>query len=166
MKSKIIARIIFFLLIIATLTAIFNFSNQDGQKSKSVSTRVMRQIVDIYPKTKNLTEKEKNQIVEKSQPFIRKTAHFTIYMISGIMMMAFLSTYNVKWYKRIIITCLFGLMYAITDELHQGITGGGRTPRIFDVCIDTLGTLTGATFVLGILLIASKMMNCIRKSSV
>ena len=94
--------------------------------------------------------KKKNKIVEKSQPVIRKTAHFTIYMLFGIMVMGFCSTYDAKWNKRLVITILCGLIYAISDEIHQAITGGGRTPRIFDVCIDTIGTLTGAFIMLGI----------------
>ena len=138
-------------MILCTFTAIFSFSSQDGTQSKSVSRTVMRKIVDIYPKTKGLNEKEKNIIVEKSQPFIRKTAHFTIYMIAGIMIMGFCSTYNVKWNKKLMITLILGIIYAISDELHQGITGGGRTPRIFDVCIDSLGVFTGAFIVLWIL---------------
>lgn len=151
MKKEIIQRTIFLILILCTFATIFSFSSQDGVQSKSVSRTVMRKIVDIYPKTKGLNEKEKNAIVEKAQPFIRKTAHFTIYMIAGIMIMGFCSTYNLKWNKKLIITFLIGFTYAISDELHQGITGGGRTPRIFDIFIDSFGILTGAFIILGVL---------------
>lgn len=151
MKSKIIIRTIFLLLTIYTLVTIFIFSSQDGTKSESVSTMVMRKIVDINPKTRKLSESEKNIIVKKSQPFIRKTAHFTIYMLFGIMVMGFCSTYEAKWNKKLAITILCGLIYAISDEIHQAITGGGRTPRVFDVCIDTMGTLVGSFIMLWIM---------------
>lgn len=160
MTGKLIERIIFIILILATFATIFSFSNQDGTESKSVSRKVMREIVDIYPGTNKLSEKEKNEIVEKMQPFIRKTAHFTIYMIAGIMIMGFISTFDLKWNKRIAVTLLLGVIYAISDEIHQGFTGGGRTPRIFDVCIDSLGVLTGAVIVLGILM----LINYIKKA--
>ena len=151
MNNKVVARVIFLILALCTLVTIFIFSSQDGVQSKSVSKKVMREIVDINPKTKHLSEKEKNKIVEKSQPVIRKTAHFTIYMLFGIMVMGFCSTYDAKWNKRLVITILCGLIYAISDEIHQAITGGGRTPRIFDVCIDTIGTLTGSFIMLSII---------------
>lgn len=150
MNNKVVARVIFLILALCTLVTIFIFSSQDGVQSKSVSKKVMREIVDINPKTKYLSEKEKNKIVEKSQTVIRKTAHFTIYMLFGIMVMGFCSTYDAKWNKRLAITILCGLIYAISDEIHQAITGGGRTPRVFDVCIDTIGTLTGSFIMLGI----------------
>ena len=150
MRNNIIARVIFFILSLCTLVAIFIFSSQDGVQSKTVSKNVTREIVDINPKTKDLRENEKDKIVEKSQPFIRKTAHFTIYMLFGIMLMGFCSAYDAKWNKRLAITVICGLIYAISDEIHQAITGGGRTPRIFDVCIDTIGTLTGSFIMLGL----------------
>jgi VanZ family protein len=34
------------------------------------------------------------------------------------------------------------ILYAVTDEIHQSFVPG-RSPRIFDVGIDTLGTLLG-----------------------
>lgn len=150
MRGKIIARIIFSILILGILATIFIFSSQDGKKSKSVSQEFMRKIVDIYPKTSKLSNKEKEKIVEKSQPFIRKTAHFTIYMVAGLLMMGFLSTYELKWSKKLIFTLILGLIYAGLDEIHQGYTGGGRTPRLFDVFIDCLGVLSGSIIILGI----------------
>lgn len=150
MKRKIIARIIFSILILGILATIFIFSSQDGKKSKTVSQEFMRKIVNIYPKTSKLSDKEKEEIIEKLQPVIRKTAHFTIYMLAGLLLMGFLSTYELKWNKKLIFTLILGLIYAGLDEVHQGYTGGGRTPRVFDVFIDCLGVLTGSIIILGI----------------
>ena len=74
-------RITMLILLGLTFFAIFNFSSQDGQTSSGLSRKVARKIVDIFPYTKNLSEKTKNKIVEKSQPIIRKGAHFSIYML-------------------------------------------------------------------------------------
>lgn len=150
MKGKIIARIIFSILILGILATIFIFSSQDGKKSKSVSQEFMRKIVNICPKTSKLSDKEKEEIVEKLQPFIRKTAHFTIYMVAGLLLMGFLSTYELKWSKKLIFTLILGLIYAGLDEIHQAYTGGGRTPRVFDVFIDCLGVLSGSIIILGV----------------
>ena len=51
-------------------------------------------------------------------------------------------------------------IYAISDEIHQGITGEGRSPRIFDVYIDTLGTATGSF----VMLLITHLIN-LRKSN-
>ena len=145
MKEEIIVKLTFLILIIMTFFTIFKFSSQNGVESKSVSRKVARQIVEINPITRELSENDKEQIVENSQPFIRKMAHFTIYMIAGILIMGFFNTYDLSEKKKIIFTVILGLLYAISDEVHQGITGGGRTPRIFDVFIDTCGVLVGAS---------------------
>lgn len=156
MKKKQTIRIILSVIILGVLATIFIFSNQNGNKSKSVSEKFMRTIVDINPKTSKLSNKEKQEIVIKSQPFIRKTAHFTIYMITGFLIMGFLSTYDLKISKKLAITIILGIIYAIFDELHQGFVGG-RTPRIFDVFIDFLGVLTGSINVLIILKLKSNL---------
>lgn len=155
-----IARVIFLLLTILTLIVIFVFSNQGGSQSETTSTGVTRTIIDIHPKTKNMEEKNKQELVEELQPIIRKIAHFTIYMTLGIMFMGFISTYKLEEKKKITITILFGLIYAISDEIHQEITGEGRSPRIFDVYIDTLGTATGSF----VMLLITHLIN-LRKSN-
>ncbi len=156
-KNKNILRMIFLILILATFSIIFCFSSQDGNKSKSVSKQVMRTIVEVNPKTNKLNETEKEDVVEKSQPVIRKLAHFTIYMLTGILIMGFLSTYDFHWKKKLTITLILGILYAISDEIHQLFTGGGRTARIFDVFIDFLGVFIGACFVLVILKLIKKI---------
>ncbi len=147
MEKRQIIRIVFSILIIGVFTTIFIFSNQNGSKSKSVSEKFMYFIVELNPKTSKLDYEEKQEIVIKSQPFIRKVAHFTIYMVLGLLVMIFLSTYNMKLSKKLAIAIFLGIVYAIGDELHQGFIGG-RTPRVFDVFIDFLGVLTGSLVVI------------------
>ena len=77
-----------------TFASIFNFSSQDGQTSSGLSRKVSRKIIDVFPYTKNLSEKTKNKIVERSQPIIRKGAHLSIYTLVGILIMSFISTYK------------------------------------------------------------------------
>lgn len=162
MKKKIITRIIFLILILGTCIMIFGFSNQNGQESEILSKKVMKKIIDIYPRTKKLSEEEKNIIVNQSQKIIRKTAHFTIYMVLGIMMTGFFNTYKMKFNKKIIIIIGIGFIYAISDEIHQAITGGGRTPKIFDVLIDTLGTTTGSLIIFGSIVLFKKYLESLQ----
>lgn len=140
-------RITTLILLVLTFISIFNFSNQDGQASSGVSRKVAKKIIDIYPYTKNLNEENKNQIVKKIQPIIRKGAHLSIYTLVGILMMSFISTYNIKLKYRFLISILVGLVYASSDEIHQSFIPG-RNASIIDVGIDASGVLLGIILVL------------------
>lgn len=140
-------RITMLILLGLTFLTIFNFSSQDGQTSSGLSRKVARKIVNVFPYTKNLNEKTKNKIVEKSQPIIRKGAHFSIYMLVGIFIMSFISTYKIHLKYKFSISILVGLLYAISDEIHQSFTPG-RTPSVIDVGIDTCGVFIGIILIL------------------
>ena len=130
-----------------TFISIFKFSNQDGKASSGLSRKVARKIVDVFPYTKNLSEKTKNKIVEKTQPIIRKGAHLSIYTLVGIFIMSFISTYKIHLKYKFLISILVGLVYASSDEIHQSFIPG-RTASIIDVGIDTVGVFLGIILVL------------------
>ncbi len=140
-------RITMLILLGLTFISIFNFSNQDGKASSGLSKKVARKIVDVFPYTKNLSEKTKNKIVEKTQPIIRKGAHLSIYTLVGIFIMSFISTYKIHLKYKFLISILVGLVYASSDEIHQSFIPG-RTASIIDVGIDTLGVTLGIILVL------------------
>lgn len=140
-------RITMLILLGLTFFAIFKFSNQDGTTSTGLSKRVARKIVNVFPYTKNLSEKTKNKIVQRSQPIIRKGAHFSIYMLVGIFIMSFISTYKIHLKYKFLISILVGGFYAISDEIHQSFTPG-RTSSAIDVGIDTCGVIFGIIVVL------------------
>lgn len=140
-------RITMLILLGLTFISIFNFSNQDGKASSGLSKKVARKIVDVFPYTKNLSEKTKNKIVEKTQPIIRKGAHLSIYTLVGIFIMSFISTYKIHLKYKFLISILVGLVYASSDEIHQSFIPG-RTASIIDVGIDTAGVFLGIILVL------------------
>lgn len=140
-------RITMLILLGLTFISIFNFSNQDGKASSGLSKKVARKIVEVFPYTKNLSEKTKNKIVEKTQPIIRKGAHLSIYTLVGIFIMSFISTYKIHLKYKFLISILVGLIYASSDEIHQSFIPG-RTASIIDVGIDTSGVLIGIMLVL------------------
>ena len=53
-------------------------------------------------------------------------------------MMGFINTFIISKKRKILLSFLFGIIYAITDEFHQ-LFSSGRTAKILDVGIDTLG---------------------------
>lgn len=137
-----IQRIIFAILTIATFVTIFIFSSQNGDKSGSTSRNFTRKIIEILQIDKHLNESEKENLIENSQYVIRKLAHFTIYTIAGINIYGFVNTYNIKKKNKVLGALLVGVIYAMSDEIHQ-MFSGGRTPAIRDVFIDSCGVLFG-----------------------
>ena len=147
--KKIILRILFLLLLCSTFFVIFGFSSQDGTESSSLSRKVTTKFVNIFPYTKNLSTETKENLIEHGEIIVRKLAHFSIYTLVGIFIMAFMFTFNAKLKVQFGVSLLVGLIYAITDEYHQSLVPG-RGPSAMDVCIDTAGVFMGIIIVLGI----------------
>lgn len=163
--KKTIVRMILLILLGSTFFMIFQFSSENSEASGSRSREVMRKIVNTFPYTKNLNEKTKIKIVEKSQPIIRKLAHFLVYTLVGILIMAFMSTFETILLKKFMISLFIGLIYAITDEYHQSFTPG-RSPEIRDICIDTAGVFLGIILVLVIISVFKALTEGIKKKKV
>lgn len=71
---------------------------------------------------------------------VRKVAHFTEYFILGILVINALKYNTIKDMMKLSI--LICILYASLDEIHQ-LFVQGRDGKIFDVLIDTLGSLSG-----------------------
>lgn len=116
---------VFKFLSIAVILSIFWFSHQDAKESARQSTYVKKQV---------------NKVIGKGIKYnIRKNAHFFIYMVLGMSLL--LSREKVG--KRGILEIVgFVILYAISDEFHQSFIPG-RGASFKDVCIDTLGGISG-----------------------
>ena len=56
--------------------------------------------------------------------------------------MSLMNTYNLKMSKKVIISLIIGVIYAISDEFHQSFIPD-RSSSFFDVIIDTSGVIFG-----------------------
>jgi len=143
-----IRRLIFLILVICNCLIIFNFSNQKADISGNTSGRVVKFISELIPSIKNMPEDEKIQLQENvMQPIVRKLAHFSIYTLLGILLMNFTITFKRSFYQCSLGTIILGFLYACSDEFHQ-LFIYGRSCEFRDVCIDTLGVITGAIIVI------------------
>lgn len=149
-----IQRIIFVILTLATFVTIFIFSNQNGNLSGSTSRGFTKKIIEILRIDKNLSETEKENLIENSQFVVRKLAHFTIYTVAGINIFGFFNTFDIKKKNKILCALFTGAVYAMSDEIHQ-MFSGGRTASPIDVCIDSCGVLFG----IGIFLLVKNIRN-------
>ena len=152
-------RTIFLILIIINCITIFYFSNQVADVSSGSSGRVVNFLSQILPCLRDMPEEEREKVCsEVLQPIVRKTAHFSIYTLLGFLTMNFALTYNGTKYSKSLCSWIFGTIYAITDEIHQ-LFIQGRSCEFRDVCIDSLGVLTGIVLALIIFEICKKIKN-------
>lgn len=146
--QKNVLRGILIVLVLCTFYIIFGFSSQDGEKSGGISKRITDFILEKSSKYNSLEISEQEQVNKRTERVIRKIAHFSIYTLVGFLVMALLSTYeNIKRKNQIYISTMLGILYAISDEIHQSFTPG-RGPKITDVFIDSLGVFFGIIVIL------------------
>lgn len=148
-----IKKIILIVFIIIWLLVIFCFSAQNSNKSLNTSDQLIIKTAEFI-KHRDLTPEEKETIVQKYVLIVRKSAHFCSYFILGIL--AFLIAKETFGFnkKTIIISVIFCMLYACTDEFHQYFVSG-RSASIIDVMIDTCGSLLSTS----ILFIIQKYIN-------
>ena len=146
-------RIVLLILVLIGCITIFCFSEFSAGESTKQSRGLTYNIVKVLNGNK-LSEKELIKLSKKVNPLVRKIAHFSIYMILAIFTYMFIEELNIKsksekerLRKNILYTCIFCIIYAIFDEIHQ-IYVPGRTGKAIDVIIDTLGSCMGITLLL------------------
>lgn len=154
MKINII-RTIIIILLLGTFFVIFQFSNQNGEESGNLSGKISKFLVEKLPigNTK--------KTLKRAEAVIRKIAHFSIYTLLGFLLMSFISTYHLEENKRIIISLFIGILYAISDEIHQNFVAD-RSCQITDVILDSMGVLLGILSLLFVFEIYQKIKTKIR----
>lgn len=153
----------YIILIIIWMIIVFMFSMENGNKSANTSKTTTIKIVNIITKNLSITEQEKNDIVDKLDPIIRKLAHYTLYTIGGILIINYTDKLDIEKRKKIIYAIIIGILYAITDEIHQYFVPS-RSGRILDVCIDTAGVITGIVIFIMVKDILNKIINLFIKA--
>ena len=152
-KGKIL-KIISTIFVLVWMITVFIFSSQDGTQTLNTSGAFI-QVIDstlnnVESNNTNKTDtvntqdnnNKKYNYSKELQTFVRKNAHYFLYTVGGIILSVFFYAFlkeNKKIYAFAILT---GMIYAMSDEFHQKFIAG-RTSRITDVGIDTLGVITG-----------------------
>ena len=142
-------RYILIIMIIINCIIIFRFSSEQSEKSDKTSGRVVNAIIELNPKTRNLSQEEKEKKKEEIVVPVRKTAHFTVYTSLGIWLYLCAKTFEGKNKNKILISIALAFLYACSDEIHQ-VFVPGRSGDLRDVCIDTCGAMFGILIVMAI----------------
>ncbi len=158
MNKNILKHIIRYLLIIAIIILchqIFEFSSETGNKSSKTSGKVAEIFINTFKDGKNMTEQEKQEQIEAIQHYVRKGAHFSVYMLLGILTMSCAITFKWCTEYKFDSSIMFCFLYAALDELHQRFVPE-RSGQFTDVCLDTVSSLIGVLIVLSIYIISKK----------
>ena len=130
MKKKII-KLCF---VLGWMILIFIFSNQISNDSTKLTNGILKTIIDLF----NINEDFMNFMFIP----LRKLAHFSEYLVLGILIINFIKEFNIDLRNMIIYSLLLCVIYAVSDEIHQ-LFISGRAGLITDVLIDTIGSMVG-----------------------
>ncbi|MCI8310512.1 MAG: VanZ family protein [Clostridia bacterium] len=148
--KKNILRVVLLILIFLWMYVVFGFSKDSGEASSGLSTK----IASLFSKNEN--------VISAIEPIIRKIAHLSEYAAGGFLFYGFFLTFKINPKIQITISILLGVIYAITDEIHQ-LFVPGRSGKIQDVCIDSIGVVIGVCVLLFFVKIIILIKDNIRK---
>lgn len=135
-------RILFIILTVVCMIAIFFFSSENSSESSATSGRVISFILKLTVSDfKELSVSARKVMIHKAQFIVRKLAHFTIYTTLGFMLSMALGKRKLLS-RQTLLALTAGAVYAMSDELHQSLIPG-RSCELRDVMIDTCGVMTG-----------------------
>jgi len=117
------------ILVIIWMFIIFMMSSYDGNESSNQSGMIVNFIANLL----NIDN------INVLSLIIRKMAHFTEYLILGLLVVNMINNYN---NKSILISIIICIIYATSDEIHQ-LFVPGRSCQLLDILIDTIGSVIG-----------------------
>src|SRR5690625_1919586 len=133
-------------LMLGWMVVIFYLSHQPA----SVSSQLSGKFVQLFIKVMSFLPIDIE--LHTVHFFIRKSAHFTAYFILGLLVMhAIKHGYGLRL-QTMIISFLITIIYAISDEFHQTFIPG-RSGEVRDILIDSIGSLTGISVYVVLILI-------------
>jgi VanZ family protein len=128
---------------VAIMVVIFVLSSQDGETSSETSLSVSRFLSKlIFYRYGAMSVEHQAFIAAELEWFVRKFAHFSIFALLGFNVFLSLHFLMRKLFGKTLLAVLLCAAYAAFDEMHQTLVPG-RSGKIFDVAIDTFGSVCG-----------------------
>jgi len=166
MKKKAIISILLISAVIGWMYFIYSLSAEPAEVSSETSGRIVKKLCRIIqPEFDSWSHEEQFEMTERYQFYIRKTAHFSAYTILSVLIGAAVCPHTNKNRYRLGIAFVVGVLYAISDEIHQRFVPG-RSGEVRDVLIDSAGVALGCIILLCVFKIMKKRRRTHRNSSV
>ncbi len=139
-----IKKIVVWIPVILLACFIFGFSAQNGEESGGLSRKVAAVIVDVADAAGviDVSESERESVIESIQYPVRKLAHMSEYALLTILIYIALAVDGIKKGKGWWIALISAVLFACTDEFHQ-LFVPGRAGLVTDVLIDSVGCVIG-----------------------
>lgn len=118
------------ILMLLWMFLIFLMSSFDATESTNQSNFIVNIITNIF----------KIENIELLSFIIRKLAHFTEYLILGLLVANMFTKNNIN--NLYLISIILCIIYATSDEIHQ-LFVPGRACQLRDILIDSIGSITG-----------------------
>lgn len=151
MKKHKILIFISWISVILWMLLIFSFSAQNAEQSSSTSGGLAEYLAKLIYHN---FDQSQDILIDKCQFIVRKTAHFTVYAVLGILSYTAVRISKFKFPN--LIASIICLTYAASDEIHQYFVPG-RSCELRDICIDFTGSVAGITAITVIILIIKKI---------
>ncbi|MCT4607005.1 MAG: VanZ family protein [Marinisporobacter sp.] len=126
------------------LVLIFCLSAQPANQSDGLSKKVTKVIIENAGKIVPIADETSTttNLVARFNHMVRKYAHFTVYLILGILVMNGFRVSGSIGFRGSVLSLVFCIAYAISDEVHQ-LFVAGRGGQVMDVLIDSAGASVG-----------------------
>ncbi len=139
------------------MVMIFCMSAKVATESSAQSGLLIRTVASMfYGDYNELTPDEQTAIVLSMQHFVRKLAHFAEYFTLGALLCIAVGNHTLKLLPRALISFLAGVVYAVSDEVHQMFVPG-RAGMVRDVLLDGAGVAAGTVFIILVTIIITKL---------
>ncbi len=134
------------LMIIYYSFIIWSFSSHpadvSAKESKSI-TGIIYDKIAVY--IEKFSDMGRDMFVKRTDNFIRKCAHFSLFFVFSLIISMYVNCYNKGAVVFLLTVFLTGVMFAVSDEVHQ-LFVPGRGCQFRDVLIDSNGVLAGGIF--------------------
>ena len=159
-KKVYIDRIVSVVLLLTWMVFIFVLSNENAGTSANTSGQIIKKIAQAVDRNfTTLPPAQQHSIIENWQSFVRTMAHFTEYIVLGFLAANTVRAFKIKGRLAYGLPVLFGLVYAVSDEIHQ-IFIPGRSCQFGDIVVDTLGSVIGTFVFLVLAWIVKTIVTC------
>lgn len=153
--KKSIKIILLLILAIGWGICIFKLSGMNSENSNGKSTSIISlfiedtlDITNDYGITSSYPDDEKlEHAAQLLNAPLRKAIHASVYFVLAFFLMIFFNVVfeHKKYSISFLLTLLICIFFAFSDEFHQTFVNG-RTGRLLDVGIDSIGAITGILF--------------------
>lgn len=135
-------------IVVIWMIVIFWFSQKPADESTDMSQSVGHVVADVFVRDyQEWDTDEQERFVEHIDFGVRKTAHAMEYMVLGMLLTILILEYQQEIRKCAVYSLGVSVLYATSDEIHQ-IFIAGRSCRLMDVGIDSIGAICGIALIM------------------